>query len=218
MESGTSLLLKYDDTDWWTLFWSITLGIWLQRNLWVFEKKGKDVREVVGKAIGIIGEYEKANDKGHDEVLKVHQETKRTPPNESFYKVNSDAAVFDDQRFGLGAVMRDQIGEVMAATCLQMEGTFSPDIAEARAVRHAIKIAWEAGFRKLILESDCIKLVSQLKKGAGDVTPFGTIVNDILNIAKDCNEVGFSFVRRSGNFVAHHLSKASKTMVRCMSG
>ncbi|KAL2937081.1 Serine/threonine-protein kinase STY17 [Bienertia sinuspersici] len=151
-----------------------------------FEKKGKDVREVVGKAIGIIGEYEKANDKGHDEVLKVHQETKRTPPNE------------------------DQIGEVMAATCLQKEGTFSLDIAEARAVRHAIKIAWEAGFRKLILESDCIKLVSQLKKGAGDVTPFGTIVNDILNIAKDCNEVGFSFVRRSGNFVAHHCQKLVK--------
>ncbi|KAL2899960.1 V-type ATP synthase subunit F [Bienertia sinuspersici] len=49
-------------------------------------------------------------------------------------------------------------------------------IAEALAGRHSLKIATEAGFRKVILETDCYKLCSQLKKNCMESSDVGNIV------------------------------------------
>lgn len=65
-------------------------------------------------------------------------------------------------------------------------------------------------FRHLMLESDCLKLISHLKKGVIENTSFGAIVSDILFCSTLCVSVSFNHIYREGNRVAHKLAHMSK--------
>lgn len=58
--------------------------------------------------------------------------------------------------------MRDHLREVMGATYLCIEGSFDFDVVEPFAVRHALKILLEADFSRIVLKSDCNKLITHL--------------------------------------------------------
>ncbi|XP_021757304.1 uncharacterized protein LOC110722305 [Chenopodium quinoa] len=109
--------------------------------------------------------------------------------------------------------MRDEVGDVVILTCLRVEGSFEADVAEALAMRHALSITLESGFRKVCLETDCLKLHNHLIKGVESPTTFGMIVKDIRALASLCQSVSFSFVKRSGNCVAHGLAKLCNQVV-----
>ncbi|KAL2928223.1 4-hydroxybenzoate 3-monooxygenase [Bienertia sinuspersici] len=66
-------------------------------------------------------------------------------------KLNTDAAKREGRLIGLGAIVRD-------------EGTSQWSFCEALALRQGLKVAWEASFRTLIMESDCLALVEAVKK------------------------------------------------------
>ncbi|KAL2906176.1 3-deoxy-manno-octulosonate cytidylyltransferase [Bienertia sinuspersici] len=85
--------------------------------------------------------------------------------------------------------------------CNTITGKFEVDIMEAIAARHALSIAIEAGFRRVILETDNIKLAHHLSKKKMDLTAFGNMVEDILRLASQC--------QFGGNNVAHKLAKYS---------
>ncbi|KAL2939383.1 LINE-1 retrotransposable element ORF2 protein [Bienertia sinuspersici] len=101
--------------------------------------------------------------------------------------------VVDKKRVGMGAIMRDREGDVMASTCKQILGEYDVEVAEALAARHALQVALEIGLTKIILEVDNLKLCQYLKKDKKEPTGFGKIVQDI----------------KEGNKVAHHLAKLS---------
>uniref|UniRef100_A0A803N3K5 RNase H type-1 domain-containing protein n=1 Tax=Chenopodium quinoa TaxID=63459 RepID=A0A803N3K5_CHEQI len=96
------------------------------------------------------------------------------------WELNYDAACFKDSSIGIGGVMRDHIGDIMAATCCNMLGSFKIDVAEALAVRHTLLIALEAGLNNVVLEVDNIKLFNYLSKGTSDFSNFGLIIKDIF--------------------------------------
>lgn len=50
-------------------------------------------------------------------------------------------------------------------------------------VRAALKTSIEAGFRKLVLETDNIKVHSYLRKGTAETSIFGSIIKDVLVLA-----------------------------------
>lgn len=54
-------------------------------------------------------------------------------------------------KLGFGGIVRDEVGEVMLATCAMHEGECGVDIAEALAARHAMKTAVEAGLCNVVL-------------------------------------------------------------------
>ena len=213
MDWCASLESTYTDGTWWSIFWSLLWGIWLRRNAWVFEKKVAQADEVIRKALSIIiiGEFEKANEKLASEVQVTEVVCQLwKPPMDDMFKVNSDAACFNDGVTGLGGIMRDSVGEVMAATCVKMQGTYDVEVAEAMAARHALSIAIEAGLTRVILETDNIKLFQHLKHNRKENTSFGFIVHDILHLASLCTFIEFSHVGRSGNKVAHKLAQISR--------
>ena len=98
----------------------------------------------------------------------------------------------------------------MLATCDVYEGGCDTDIAEALAARHAVKVAVEAGLRNVVLESDCLKLISHLSKGVTENNGFDFVVKDILFLGSLCVSLSFNHVRRDGNRVAHKLAQMSK--------
>lgn len=59
-------------------------------------------------------------------------------PSPGWIKVNIDAAVFQDNTIGCGAVIRDAQGGFMAVRCKKIEGRWRPREAEAIALKEAL--------------------------------------------------------------------------------
>lgn len=60
---GSQLLCVITEDIWWVLFWSILWEIWLKRNAWIFSKKKIGIIDVVCKVVGLVNNYENANEK-----------------------------------------------------------------------------------------------------------------------------------------------------------
>ena len=78
------------------------------------------------------------------------------PPPKNWYKVNVDAAIdHQSQRAGLGVVIRNDKGDVVAAAI--KPSSFNRDVpfTEAEAIEWGMQVAKKAGITAVILESDC---------------------------------------------------------------
>lgn len=132
------------------------------------------------------------------EVGAKELQTKWQKPLVGRCKVNSDATCFKEGCVGFGEIMRNVEGDVMVATFNQFGGSFTAEEAEAMAARHALSIAVEVGLMRLVLECDCLKLITHLKEGKRENSSFGNIVLDIIEIGKTCSSLDFSHVCRGG--------------------
>lgn len=119
--------------------------------------------------------------------------------------------MFEGGKIGFGGVVRDMLGEVVVACCGTMDGRFEADVAEAMAARAVLAIVWESGFREIILENDCLKLIPLLKKQTVENSSFGNIVKVILVFVESFNCVSFNHICISGNKVAHNLAQLSRS-------
>lgn len=211
MEWVTRVSRNVNEDIWWDILWSLMWGIWLRRNAWMFENRKVGSVEVMGKVVHLVHEYVAAmeepssqqnSDSGGPRTWKA--------PDHGLFKINSDVAVFGDGKLDFGGIVRDEMGEVMLATCAMYDGESSTDIGEALAARHAVKTAVEAGLWTVVLESDSLKLITHLKKGVKETTNFGFIISDILFHGSFCLSLSFNHVHREGNRVAHKLAHLSK--------
>jgi exonuclease III len=84
-------------------------------------------------------------------------------PPEGIIKVNWDAAVDGGRKMiGMGAIVRDSEGKVLAMMCDTMILVQDPILAEALAARRAIELCLLLGIRKIILEGDSLQVVHAL--------------------------------------------------------
>ena len=109
----------------------------------------------------------------------------------------------------MGAVLRDECGDVLVAVCNSWNGSCEVELGEAMAARQGIRVAMEARFNNFTVETDCMMLYEALRKKRRPASVFGCILYDIYSLLSSCSNVFFSFVRRSGNEVAHMLAKRS---------
>ncbi|KAL0004252.1 hypothetical protein SO802_011813 [Lithocarpus litseifolius] len=76
-------------------------------------------------------------------------------PHFPWYKVIMDAAVFSNLgMIGIGVIIRDHEGSVVAAMSKRLPLPLRPLEAEAKAIDEATLFAWEVGIRDIILEID----------------------------------------------------------------
>jgi len=81
------------------------------------------------------------------------------PPPVGTYKINCDAACFVEGGCGLGAVIRDHMGNILMGAVHRLSTSFTPEISEAMAMRLGLQVALQAGLPKVIVESDCVNVV-----------------------------------------------------------
>jgi ribonuclease HI len=134
---------------------------------------------------------------------------KWVPPPEGTVLVNVDAAVFAPSRcMGAGVVIRNHRGLCLAACQQLFEEVTSPELAEARAVLHAIVFAREEGFSKIIIGSDCASVIQRLLSKTTDRSLFGPVVADIKKVAVSFISCEFQHVYRDSNVAAHLLARS----------
>ncbi|XP_029146863.1 uncharacterized protein [Arachis hypogaea] len=131
------------------------------------------------------------------------------PPGQ--YKINVDAAVINGKTGGVGVVIRDWEGVVMAAATLETHYLLSVMKAEAMAIFMGLNIAAHGCFFDLEIEGDNIGIVEVLVSTHNLTGPFGTIIANCKALLNRFRLYKFLHVKRKGNLVAHSLANLALT-------
>ena len=92
-------------------------------------------------------------------------------------KINFDGTTFKDiNNAGLGIVIRDGSGQVLASLLEQIHLPYSSDLVEAMTMARAIYFAAEPGFSSYVLEGDSEVIIKALKNEEDSLAPFGHIL------------------------------------------
>ena len=129
-------------------------------------------------------------------------------PQAGFVKVNFNGAVFGElNKSGVGVVIRDNNGAVLVSCSEKLTQAYKAEETETLAARKALMFAHELGFQRVILEGDALGLIQALKSQEQNLSPLGSLVEDVKLYSNHFQRVLYSHVKRNGNSVAHNLAK-----------
>ncbi|XVF59312.1 hypothetical protein PTKIN_Ptkin07bG0265700 [Pterospermum kingtungense] len=119
-------------------------------------------------------------------------------------KVNFDGAFDEVRRLGgIGIIIRDDEGFVLAAQAMCINGVLDSFFAEAYATFYALEFAAEGGFRSMIMEGDALTIIKALKTTKEDLSCISGVIEKTKALFSIFCQISFSHVCRSCNTAAH---------------
>ena len=181
-------------------------GIWTNRNEVNHGKSHKPGPVLARWTKELLEEYTLANHATRP--FKVSVDERWQPPKPPWYKTNMDGAVFTQQKeAGIGVVIRDHHGAVVAALSKKLKAPLGAIEAEAKAMEEAVTFAWEMGIRDCWFESDSLTVVNCMLRDYDPPSSITNIITGSLSQLYKFRDVHFSHVVRSGNMTAHTLAQ-----------
>ena len=120
-------------------------------------------------------------------------------------KLNWDAALCDKRGLvGMGAVIRNEKGRVLAIRCSVTVGFLEPMVAEAWAGDQALQFGKELGFTHLVLEGDSKVIIYAIKSEDISWSTSGHLVRDMKSRLQTFEQWQVSAVRRKGKKTGRH--------------
>ncbi|KAK2650956.1 hypothetical protein Ddye_018445 [Dipteronia dyeriana] len=121
--------------------------IWYRRNDLVHNHGSLRVEEVVLWSLTFLSDFQRANSVPSDKVANMGVEKlKWKPPGKGLFKINTDAAINGSLgRVGIGIIIRDSAGHVMASSSQSLRSVLSPQSAEAVAILRGLQLARDSG-------------------------------------------------------------------------
>ena len=96
-------------------------------------------------------------------------------------KTNFDGAMFaESDQAGIGEVVRNHRGHVMAALAEKIPKPASIEVLEVLAARRAVQFTLELGFAHTIFEGDAEIVIKALAEGNSSMHRIGHIVKDTV--------------------------------------
>ena len=112
------------------------------------------------------------------------------PPDPRVYKINFDGALFLEQRCaGLGVVVRDSAGLVIAALSQRVRLPGSVDVVEALAACRAMHFARELNLHHMMIEGDSLQVIQADIDTRLVQTLYGHIIDEIRLLYLDRKSV-----------------------------
>ncbi|KAE8797545.1 Ubiquitin carboxyl-terminal hydrolase 2 [Hordeum vulgare] len=134
-----------------------------------------------------------------------------TKPPVGWLKVNTDAAfVASSGESGIGYIIRDYMGRLLRAESVKLLAYASVEEAEACACVTGLKAALTLGNGKIIVESDCAAVISNILSRATPLVAWREhyiLTRELLQTRPD---IVFRKIGREGNKRAHELAKLSQ--------
>jgi ribonuclease HI len=81
---------------------------------------------------------------------------------------------------GLGAIVRNWKGEVLAAQNLTIMENLKPVAAEALGAHHATQLCRDLGFRPLIMKGDAHQVINAIKSNSNNWRRYSQLINDTV--------------------------------------
>ncbi|GMN53123.1 hypothetical protein TIFTF001_022268 [Ficus carica] len=108
-----------------------------------------------------MGDFHLCN--GLDKPVTVKQKVVKIPwkpPEHGTWMINVDAAVNEALDYiGVGVVIRDGFGVVVAALARRIFGKFSPHVGDCLAVRDGLSLAHACGTKKFVVKLNVLNVV-----------------------------------------------------------
>ncbi|XP_021865546.1 uncharacterized protein [Spinacia oleracea] len=130
------------------------------------------------------------------------------PPPTGWWKVNTEAAIAE-RHVGLGMIVRDNIGDVLMSGGKKLDVAIQVLEEEVRATLFGLRYAYDAGFRQVELETDCLNLVTLLTKKSNENSTSQMVVKDIFVVVNLFEACIFKFPKRLCNMTTYSLAKDS---------
>ena len=108
---------------------------------------------------------------------------------------------------GIGVVIRDENGMVLASMAKQLPQLYMALEIEVMAGSTALTFATQVGFHSGILESDSLVLAMTIINNSTYLSTDGLLMEDIRFNASFFNQLIYSHVKREGKKVAHRLAR-----------
>ncbi|KAK7851238.1 putative ribonuclease h protein [Quercus suber] len=166
-------------------FISVCWGIWKERNIIRTGGSSKPGRVTLKNSLGLMNEYQLANEGSRNPAAEPPEQIRWKPPSQGQYKVNTDGAVFANQRkVGLGVLIRDCSGALH-----------------------------DVGIRDAVFESDALEVVNAVQGITLPSSSTQFLVYGIHQQACLFRSCCFTHTKRQGNVPAHILAQYSKSLV-----
>uniref|UniRef100_A0A7N2RFA1 Reverse transcriptase zinc-binding domain-containing protein n=1 Tax=Quercus lobata TaxID=97700 RepID=A0A7N2RFA1_QUELO len=187
--------------------------IWSQRNRISHGGKLQSPTQLNKRAFDLLTEFRQAQ-----EQLTIASRTSTVsrwcPPPNSRFKLNFDAAIFPDLKCsGIGAIIRNERGEVMGAMSAKEQQVLDSTEAEVLACRRALEFAIDIGFSELVIEGDSAQVLNSLRSTATNLSRLGHIFDDIQCLMAGLLWVEVKLVSRNANGAPHSLARYAKNIV-----
>ena len=203
------MLIKCDPQE-FQLFVGIARRIWLRRNSLIHEGIFAHPNEIIHSANTALSDFHQGQElftTGESQVIPSLSCTWTAPPL-GWVKANWDAAIMEKTGLvGLGVVIRDHQGNMVAAKSLTRTGLLEPVIAEAVAALIEIQISHELGYSTVWFEGDAKIIVDAILSNETDWSRKRHLVDDIRVDLKHFTHWKLSYMRRGANQAAHLLAK-----------
>ena len=129
-----------------------------------------------------------------------------SPPPPGVFKINVDGASSDLEGISsIGVIIRDCKGETVAALCKPLQSHYPTELVEIIALEQGILLAQELHLPCVLCESDASNVVNAINDSATG-TPFGHIIQDIIQAQASFVFCTFRFLSRAFNYAAHELA------------
>ena len=152
------------------LFSMITWCLWQRRNRIREKQPIWTLTEVALKAKELLNELLDVQQKPLGD-LQPRSPVRWNPPSEGMYKANFDGSIFSELFLGgIGVVIRDAYGNVIAALSQKIPLPHSVDLVEALAASRAVSFARELRISKVEFEGDSKRVVTAINNQAPSKT------------------------------------------------
>jgi ribonuclease HI len=111
-------------------------------------------------------------------------------PQNDLSKINTDAAIDRSGTQGVVAVVYHSIREIYATSAMVIPHITNPKTLEVMSCSKALALAEDCGFKSLIVASDCLNIVKNIKEMLQ--CPYLMILHDIHQRPKSLNFVRFA--------------------------
>ena len=129
-----------------------------------------------------------------------------SPPPPGVFKINVDGASSDlDGTSSIGVIIRDCNGETFAAFCKPLQSHFPAELTEVLALEQGILLAQDLQLTHVMFESDASNVIDVVNDSALG-TPFGHIIQDIIQAKETFSFCSFRHLNRASNYAAHELA------------
>ena len=125
--------------------------------------------------------------------------------------MNFDGAMFREiQRVGMGVIVRNAKGCVLASMAETFHLPFSVAIVEVIAEKKALQFAKDIGLSSIILEGDSKIVIDGLKSTYSFLNKYGHLLVEAKEVADQMDAVEFQHVPRQANKSAHNIARHAR--------
>uniref|UniRef100_A0A803PJA4 RNase H type-1 domain-containing protein n=1 Tax=Cannabis sativa TaxID=3483 RepID=A0A803PJA4_CANSA len=134
--------------------------------------------------------------------------TDQSHPKEGHYQLYTDAATDTKHfRIGLGAIIKDWTGRIIAGISLPIPAQVSPLMAEAMALKSTLDWCCSILIPLASIFTDSKQLISKINSSKKELSALADIVEDIKSSSSYFPTASICFVPRDSNTYAHHMAR-----------